>query len=104
MEILQAIWTVYTIASVTFTTIFLWNLFRNIRKELKVVTQAKEFAQATKIVYIEQADGIYRMHDKITDHFICQAESELEVWRVARERFPDKNIITLAEDREVKNV
>lgn len=37
MELLKAFWTVYVIFSVAFTTFFLINLIRNIRKELDIV-------------------------------------------------------------------
>jgi hypothetical protein len=102
MKILHAIWTVYSIASVLFTTIFLWGLIRNIRKELGMVNQAKELAKTTKLVYVEQANGVFQMYDKITHAYVCQAESELELWKIARERFPDKQLVTIAEDREPK--
>jgi len=102
MQILQTIWNIISVISVLFTVFFLWGLIRNIRRELDIVGQAKELAKTTKLVYVEQVNGMYLMHDKITHHFVAQAETELELWKIARERFPTKNIMTMAEDKEVK--
>ena len=102
MQILQIIWNIVSVISVLFTVFFLWGLIRNIRRELDIVGQAKELAKTTKLVYVEQVNGMYLMHDKITHHFVAQAETELELWKIARERFPTKNIMTMAEDKEVK--
>ena len=102
MHTLQTIWNIVSVISVLFTVFFLWGLIRNIRRELDIVGQAKELAKTTKLVYVEQVNGVYLMHDKITHHFVAQAETELELWKIARERFPTKNIMTMAEDKEVK--
>jgi len=102
MHTLQTIWNIVSVISVLFTVFFLWGLIRNIRRELDIVGQAKELAKTTKLVYVEQVNGMYLMHDKITHHFVAQAETELELWKIARERFPTKNIMTMAEDKEVK--
>jgi len=102
MHTLQTIWNIISVISVLFTVFFLWGLIRNIRRELDIVGQAKELAKTTKLVYVEQVNGMYLMHDKITHHFVAQAETELELWKIARERFPTKNIMTMAEDKEVK--
>ena len=102
MHTLRTIWNIISVISVLFTVFFLWGLIRNIRRELDIVEQAKELAKTTKLVYVEQVNGMYLMHDKITHHFVAQAETELELWKIARERFPTKNIMTMAEDKEVK--
>lgn len=102
MHTLHTIWNIVSVISVLFTVFFLWGLIHNIRRELDIVGQAKELAKTTKLVYVEQVNGVYLMHDKITHHFVAQAETELELWKIARERFPTKNIMTMAEDKEVK--
>ena len=94
MEILHTIWTVYSIACVTFTTIFLWNLVRNIRKEINLIEDVRQFKQTAKLVYIEQVDGMYRMHDKFTHSYICQAATEEELWDLAKEQLPNMKILT----------
>ena len=102
MEILHTIWTVYSIVCVTFTTIFLWNLVRNIRKEINLIEDVKHFKQTAKLVYVEQVDGMYRMHDKFTHHYICQASSEKELWEAADSMFPNVKIMSTTIGAEVK--
>ena len=101
MEILHTIWTVYSIACVTFTTIFLWNLVRNIRKEINLIEDVKQFKQTAKLVYVEQVDGMFRMHDKFTHHYICQAPTEKELWDIADTRFPNVKVLTTSISTEV---
>jgi hypothetical protein len=101
MEILHTIWTVYSIVCVTFTTIFLWNLVRNIRKEINLIEDVKQFKQTAKLVYIEQVDGMYRMHDKFTHHYICQAPTEEELWDIANAKFPNVKVLTTSISAEV---
>ena len=102
MEIVNTIWTVYSIACVTFTTIFLWNLVRNIRKEINLIEDVKQFKQTAKLVYVEQVDGMYRMHDKFTHRYICQASSEKELWETADSMFPNVKVMSTTIDAEVK--
>ena len=102
MEILHTIWTVYSIACVTFTTIFLWNLVRNIRKEINLIEDVKQFKQTAKLVYVEQVDGMFRMHDKFTHHYICQASTEKELWETAEAKFPNVKVMSTTIEAEVK--
>ena len=101
MEILHTIWTVYSIACVTFTTIFLWNLVRNIRKEINLIEDVKKFKQNVKLVYIEQVDDMFRMHDKFTHQYICQAPTEKELWDIADTRFPNVKVLSTSIEAEV---
>ena len=103
MEILHTFWTVYSIVCVTFTTIFLWNLVRNIRKEINLIEDVKQFKQTAKLVYVEQVDGMYRMHDKFTHHYICQAATEKELWEIADAKFPNVKVMSTSIEAEVKN-
>ena len=103
MEILHTFWTVYSIVCVTFTTIFLWNLVRNIRKEINLIEDVKQFKQTAKLVYVEQVDGMYRMHDKFTHHYICQAATEKELWEIADAKFPNVKVMSTSINTEVKN-
>ena len=100
MEILHTIWTVISIISVIFTAIFFWNLIGNIRKELNLSKDVEKFKQTVKLVYVEQVDGMYRMHDKFTHHYICQAATEEELWDIAKQQLPNMKILTT--DIEVK--
>ena len=101
MEILHIIWTVYSIACVAFTTIFLWNLIRNIRREVNLIEDVRQFKQTVKLVYVEQVDGMYRMHDKFTHHYICQAATEKELWETAEAKFPNVKVLTTSISTEV---
>jgi hypothetical protein len=102
MQILHTIWTVYSIACVIFTTIFLWNLVINIRKEINLIEDVDRFKKTVKLVYVEQVDGMFRMHDKFTHHYICQAATEKELWDLADAKFPNVKVMTTSIDAEVK--
>jgi hypothetical protein len=102
MEILHKIWTVYSIACVIFTTVFLWNLVVNIRRELNLVKDVEKFKKTVKLVYVEQVDGMFRMHDKFTHQYICQAATEKELLDIADAKFPNVKILTSSIEPEVK--
>jgi len=102
MEILYTIWTVISIISVIFTAVFFWNLVINIRKELNLIEDVKQFKNTIKLVYVEQVDGIYRMHDKFTHHYICQAATEKELWEIADAKFPNVKVTSTSIEAEVK--
>ena len=94
MEILNTIWTVISIFSVIFTVMFVYYFIKNVRAELNLNKDVKKFKQTVKLVYIEQVDGMYRMHDKFTHHYICQAPTEKELWDIADTRFPNVKVLT----------
>ena len=94
MEILNTIWTVISIFSVVFTVMFVYYFIKNVYVELNLNKDVKKFKQTVKLVYIEQVDGMYRMHDKFTHHYICQAPTEKELWDIADTRFPNVKVLT----------
>ncbi len=94
MEILNTIWTVISIFSVIFTVMFVYYFIKNVRAELNLNKDVKKFKQTVKLVYVEQVDGMYRMHDKFTHHYICQAPTEKELWDIADIRFPNVKVLT----------
>ena len=102
MEILHTIWTVISIFSVVFTVMFVYVFLKNLRNELGLINEVKKFKQTVKLVYIEQVDGMYRMHDKFTHHYICQASSEKELWAAADSMFPNVKIMSTTIEAEVK--
>jgi len=104
MQILHTIWTVYSIACVIFTTIFLWNLVINIRKEINLIEDVDRFKKTVKLVYVEQVDGMFRMHDKFTHHYICQAATEKELWDLADAKFPNVKVMSTSIDADVKKL
>ena len=101
MEILHIIWTVYSILCVIFTTVFLWNLLVNIRKELNLAKDVDKFKKTVKLVYVEQVDGMFRMHDKFTHHYICQATTEQELWDIVDAKFPNVKVLSTSIEAEV---
>ena len=102
MEILHTIWTIISIISVIFTAIFFWNLVINIRKELDLIKDVDHFKKTVKLVYIEQVDGMFRMHDKFTHHYICQAKTEKELWDLADAMFPNVKVMSTSIEAEVE--
>ena len=101
MEILYTIWIIYSGLCVLFTTFFLINLIRNIRREVNLIEDVRQFKQTAKLVYVEQVDGMYRMHDKFTHHYICQASTEQELWDIANAKFPNVKVLTTSISAEV---
>ena len=101
MEILNTIWTVISIFSVIFTVMFVYYFLKNVRAELNLNKDIKKFKQTVKLVYIEQVDGMFRMHDKFTHHYICQAPTEKELWDIADVRFPNVKVLSTSISAEV---
>ena len=101
MEILNIIWTVISIFSVVFTVMFVYYFIKNVRAELNLNKDVKKFKQTVKLVYVEQVDGMFRMHDKFTHHYICQAATEKELWDIADTRFPNVKVLTTSISAEV---
>ena len=92
----------YGVVSMIFTTIFLVGLVRNIRNEIKLIEDVKNFKKTVKLVYVEQVDGMFRMHDKFTHHYICQAATEKELWAIADAKFPNVKVMSTSIETEVK--
>jgi hypothetical protein len=85
-----------------FTTVFLWNLVRNIRREIDTVKGTDTVTKTMKLVYIEQVNNMFHMYDTVNHTFICQAQTDEELWAIAKTKFPGKDIITFKE--EVKHI
>ena len=101
MQFLTNILIVYGVICMIFTTIFLIGLVRNIRKEIDLIEDVDKFKKTVKLVYIEQVGGMYRMHDKFTHHYICQATTEKELWDIADAKFPNVKVMSTSIDAEV---
>jgi len=104
MEILHTIWTVISIISVIFTAIFFWNLVGNIRREIDLVKDTATVKKTMKLVYIEQVDDMFRMHDKFTHQYICQAPTEKELWDLADAKFPNVKVMSTSIGTEVNKL
>ena len=102
MQILTNILIVYGVISIIFTTIFLVGLVRNIRREINLIEDVEKFKKTVKLVYVEQVDGMFRMHDKFTHHYICQAATEKELWEIADAKFPNVKVMNSSIDVEIK--
>ena len=94
MEILNTIWTVISIFSVVFTVMFVYYFIKNVYVELTLAKDVDKFKKTVKLVYVEQIDGMFRMHDKFTHQYICQAATEKELWDIADTRFPNVKVLT----------
>jgi hypothetical protein len=101
VQFLTNILIAYGVISMIFTTIFLIGLVRNIRKEINLIEDVSRFKKTVKLVYIEQVDGMYRMHDKFTHHYICQASTEKELWETADAMFPNVKVMSTSINAEV---
>ena len=101
MEILHTIWTVISVISVIFTVMFIYYFIKNVYVELTLAKDVDKFKQTIKLVYIEQVDGMFRMHDKFTHHYICQASTEQELWDIANTKFPNVKVLTTSISTEV---
>ena len=104
MQFLTNILIAYGVISMVFTTIFLIGLVRNIRREINLIEDVSRFKKTVKLVYVEQVDGMYRMHDKFTHHYICQAATEKELWETADAMFPNVKIMSTSIEAEVKKL
>ena len=101
MEILHTIWNVISIFSVIFTVMFVYYFIKNVYVELTLAKDVDKFKKTIKLVYIEQIDGMFRMHDKFTHHYICQAPTEEELWNIANAKFPNVKVLTTSISTEV---
>ena len=104
MQFLTNILIAYGVISMIFTTVFLIGLVRNIRREIDLIEDVSRFKKTVKLVYVEQVDGMFRMHDKFTHHYICQASSEKELWETADAMFPNVKIMSTSIEAEVKKL
>jgi hypothetical protein len=101
MEILHTIWTVISVISVIFTVMFIYYFIKNVYVELTLTKDVDKFKRTIKLVYVEQVDGMFRMHDKFTHHYICQASTEQELWDIANTKFPNVKVLTTSISTEV---
>ena len=101
MEILHTIWTIISVISVIFTVMFIYYFIKNVYVELTLVKDVDKFKKTVKLVYVEQIDGMFRMHDKFTHHYICQAPTEEELWNIANAKFPNVKVLTTSISAEV---
>ena len=102
MQLLYTIWFIISTLSVIFTVTFIYFFIKNIRTELDVVNGVKTFKAPVKLVYVEQVGNMYLMYDKINNHYICQAPTEQELWEIAKNKFPNMQVLAITQDAEIK--
>jgi hypothetical protein len=83
---------------------FVYFFLKNVRAELRLNKDVNKFKKTVKLVYVEQVDDMFRMHDKFTHQYICQAPTEKELWDIADTRFPNVKILTTSINSEVKKI
>jgi hypothetical protein len=97
MKILQIIWDFYVIGCITFTTIFLFNLIRHLRKAVATRETFDEIRQQIKLVYTEHVGDAYYLYDH-SNQFIAHGATEDEMWTKAKLLFPTKEFIIEGKD------
>jgi len=104
MEILYKIWLVISVLSTIFTVMFVYFFIKNVHTELTLAKDVNKFKKTIKLVYIEQVDDMFRMHDKFTHQYICQAPTEKELWDIADAKFPNVKVLSTSIEAEVKKL
>lgn len=68
--------------------------YREINRLEKNVTEVmQDIKQNCKVVYVETVGNVHLMYDHITGNFVCQANTEDDLWQQAKLRFPGKEFI-----------
>jgi hypothetical protein len=83
---------------------FVYFFLKNVRAELNLNKDVDKFKKTVKLVYVEQVDDMFHMHDKFTHQYICQAPTEQELWEIADTRFPNVKVLSTSIDAEVKKL
>lgn len=101
MELLKAIWAVYTFLCVGFTTFFLIGLIRNLRKafnEKATEELVEKVKDHLKVVYKEQVGDVHYLYEKVSNQFIAQGATEDEMWANAHLTCPSQEFIIEGEN------
>jgi hypothetical protein len=102
MQVLYTIWFIISTLSVIFTVTFIYFFIKNVRTEIDIVKGVNTFKATVKLVYVEQVGNMYLMYDKINNHYICQAATEQELWEIAKNKFPNMQVLAMTQDAEIK--
>lgn len=96
MSILHILWNAYGMFCFFFTTFFMYRFLTGIKPALDEVRQDKvinEVLKSVKLVSVEFVNDRPMMFDAINHAFICQAETEEELWKTAKNLFPSKELL-----------
>ena len=71
---------------------------------LQKIKDVEKFKKTVKLVYVEQVGDMFRMHDKFTHQYLCQAATEKELWDIADAKFPNVKIMSTSISTEVNKL
>lgn len=93
-SVFNIVWTVYVYGCVIFSTLVLIGMYLKYKEtKSQISSQPKKFKQ----VSIEKIDGMWLMFDAETNNFLCQGKTISDLWKVAKLRFPDVELVTAKE-------
>ena len=95
LSILYGIWTAYLIFCFMFTTFFMVKFFTGIKPAMDRARKENAIAilKTVKLVSVEVVNDRIMMYDAINNAFICQAATEEELWALAKDLFPSKELL-----------
>jgi hypothetical protein len=95
MSIVEWIWRFYLGFCCVFTTFFMVKFFTGIKPALDEARRDKAIAilKSVKLVSVEVVADRVMMYDAINHAFICQAATEEELWALAKDLFPSKELL-----------
>jgi hypothetical protein len=79
-----------------FTTFFMVKFFTGIKPALDEARRDKvinDVLKTVKLVSVEVVADRVMMYDAINHAFICQAATEEELWALAKDLFPSKELL-----------
>ena len=96
ISILHILWNAYSMFCFFFTTFFMYKFLTGIKPALDEVRKDKiinDVLKTVKLVSVEVVNDRLMMFDAINHAFICQAETEEELWQTAKNLFPGKELL-----------
>jgi hypothetical protein len=95
MSVLTWVWNFYLCFCFVFTTFFMVKFYAGINSGIDKDRRETAIAlvKIVKLVTIEIVNDRWIMYDTLTDRFICQAATEDELWALAKELFPSKELL-----------
>lgn len=95
-SILHILWNAYSMFCFFFTTFFMYKFLTGIKPALDEVRKDKiinDVLKTVKLVSVEIVNDRPMMFDAVNHAFICQAETEEELWQTAKNLFPGKELL-----------
>jgi len=79
--------------AVFFVARWYFNYRMESRIDQEITGLLKEVRENCKLVSTEVVDNVHLMYDQLTGDFVCQGNSEAELWQRAKQRFPNKEFV-----------